>query len=397
MNINMVKAIELKDIENHWAKENIVRLLTNGKVNGYEDGTFKPDKDVTVLEFIKLLLDTLDIPLVEDGLSKWPDYYIATAQKYQMQYEYNQLLTRYEATDIISKIINLKSVSISKNQLIDLNSPYKNVILKLITLDVVHGYEDFTFRGENHLTRAEAVTMVLRVLEAKEKIILQQKYAINSTYTNVHVSEASNSKINKIRYEIKNHKIYFYDSGRFSHVQNYSIDEKYITNKKLIRLVESLVSENSYTALYYAPSEYIINQIILKYGENEEMVSRNLEYFSLTYYEDKLYDLEKMTLKEMFSNQCYLKITIKKMWKEPYEFENGNYIDEGIKEKLLRALQVEFGKEAEKILENLLTKYIQMVTTKDVIQEQIIVGNKLINIYKTDATSLEFYFEKLSA
>ena len=38
------------DIEEHWAKEAINALHKAGIINGYEDGTFKPDNPITRAE-----------------------------------------------------------------------------------------------------------------------------------------------------------------------------------------------------------------------------------------------------------------------------------------------------------------------------------------------------------
>ena len=391
----MASTINITDIEGHWAKENIVRMLTNENINGYPDKTFKPNNEVTVLEFIKILIDNMNIKLVEDGFTKWPNHYMATAKSFDLNYEFEKKLTRYEAVEIISKLIDLKSVTPSSNKLKDINSKNKSNVLKLIKLNIINGYEDNTFRGDNYLTRAEAVTIILRTIEANQKIIDRKNYKIDSKYTNISREDASSSEIDRIRYEIDKDKIHFYDTGRFSYVEDYTISEKYITNKKLISIIENLVSENSYTAVYYVPSEYIINQVLIKYGEDDNLVNRNMDYFSFTYYEDKLYDLGRIALKDIFSHECYMKITLKKLWNEFYKFEKGDYIDESIKNKLLSTLKIEFGKDAEKVLNYMLEKYEYITKTKDTICEKEVIGKYIINTYKTDATNLEFYFEKI--
>lgn len=391
------KEIHITDINNHWAKESIIRMLTNEKVNGYPDDTFKPDNPITVLEFIKMIMENFNIKILQEGLNKWPDNYIATAKKYDMNYEYDTLLTRYQAIEIISKLIDLKSISTSSKKFKDVESIYQSNLSKLYKLRIINGYQDSTFRGKNNISRAEAVTMILRALEANQRIIQNKKYTINSEYTNINREDADKSEIKKIRYEIYDNKIYFYDKGRFSNIDGYTIQENHVTNQKLIKIIQSLVSQSSYTAVYYVPSPYIINQIIIQYGENDNLVNHNLDYFSIVYYEDKLYDLNRIALNDEFSNECYMKITLKKLWQELYQLENGIYVDENIKTKLLKTLKVEFGNSANDILNYMIEKYEISTTLNEPIADQIEIGNVMINTYKTDATSLEFYFEKLSS
>jgi hypothetical protein len=49
-----------KDIENHWAKASIEKAIKKGIVNGYEDGTFRPDKTPTRAELM-VILDRLGL------------------------------------------------------------------------------------------------------------------------------------------------------------------------------------------------------------------------------------------------------------------------------------------------------------------------------------------------
>ena len=43
------------DISDHWAKEEINYLIEKGIVNGYPDGTFRPERNITRAEFYKLV------------------------------------------------------------------------------------------------------------------------------------------------------------------------------------------------------------------------------------------------------------------------------------------------------------------------------------------------------
>ncbi|MDD4089361.1 MAG: S-layer homology domain-containing protein, partial [Tissierellia bacterium] len=54
-------ALVFSDISNHWARSYIERVEKNGIVSGYEDGTFKPDNNVTVLQSLVMLSRLYDI------------------------------------------------------------------------------------------------------------------------------------------------------------------------------------------------------------------------------------------------------------------------------------------------------------------------------------------------
>jgi len=53
--------VKLNDISGHWAKAKIERAVSLGFINGYPDGTFKPDKSVTRAEFVAILLSSAKI------------------------------------------------------------------------------------------------------------------------------------------------------------------------------------------------------------------------------------------------------------------------------------------------------------------------------------------------
>ncbi|OME88558.1 MULTISPECIES: S-layer homology domain-containing protein [Paenibacillus] len=53
--------VELTDIHGHWAKENIQQLMSMRAINGYSDGTFKPDYPITRAEFVSILVRALNL------------------------------------------------------------------------------------------------------------------------------------------------------------------------------------------------------------------------------------------------------------------------------------------------------------------------------------------------
>jgi subtilisin len=56
-----MKDIKCTDIENHWAKINIQKVIAAGLMNGYEDNTFKPDNGPTRAELATILVRALNL------------------------------------------------------------------------------------------------------------------------------------------------------------------------------------------------------------------------------------------------------------------------------------------------------------------------------------------------
>ena len=58
MGMGKIKAKKFTDIEGHWGKGSIMKMQANGLLNGYEDGSFRPDNTITQAE-VAVLIDKL--------------------------------------------------------------------------------------------------------------------------------------------------------------------------------------------------------------------------------------------------------------------------------------------------------------------------------------------------
>jgi len=69
------------DISGHWAEANIINAVKVGYINGYPDGSFKPDDKVTRAEFTKMVVTALGLPVgdLEGGISGWAAKYLNSA------------------------------------------------------------------------------------------------------------------------------------------------------------------------------------------------------------------------------------------------------------------------------------------------------------------------------
>ena len=64
--IPAVYAAQFTDTADHWAAEYIERAVDYGFVNGYSDGTFRPDDPITRAEFTKIVNSVLENDLMDD-------------------------------------------------------------------------------------------------------------------------------------------------------------------------------------------------------------------------------------------------------------------------------------------------------------------------------------------
>ena len=167
----------------------VVKVNKNANyVAGYEDGTFRPQNNMTRAEAITLLTRVVtdeanikgkvkaDYEDVADGA--WYESYIGFLQKlgyldnievnYGWNIAPNANITRGEFAELLYRIdilgnsdasLKIKSFSDVKN-----THKYINAINFAVSAGIVNGYEDGTFRPENNITRAEVVTMVNRFL-----------------------------------------------------------------------------------------------------------------------------------------------------------------------------------------------------------------------------------------
>lgn len=75
------------DIANHWARDNINDAAMTKWINGYPDGTFLPDKVITRAEAVTLVNNVLqrkpDKDHMFDTMIKWPDNMDASAWYYE--------------------------------------------------------------------------------------------------------------------------------------------------------------------------------------------------------------------------------------------------------------------------------------------------------------------------
>ena len=177
--------VAFKDTAGHWAeRQNVLdRLVGLGIVSGYPDGTFRPDNNVTRAEFAKMLVVALD--LAPDAaaaagfadaadIPAWARGYVGAAVKAGLIRGYedgtfraDRQITRAELAVMVARALKAtEKAQLGFKDAADIPSWAAEGIARAVAQGIIKGYEDGTFRPENPATRAETAAMTLRLLGA---------------------------------------------------------------------------------------------------------------------------------------------------------------------------------------------------------------------------------------
>ncbi len=405
LNFAFADEVKFVDIETHWAKEYINTMLSNGSINGYNDGFFYPDKEVTIAEFLKMFLTETDAKLIKIG-NQWPDWYMVTAlsKGYISEDELenpNMPLTRIKACEIIAKYIGLDDVQKGKETFTDIKNtnPNKDVISKLVKLGIVSGYKDGTFKEDEKVTRAQACKLIVSSYNTKNDLSSNRKYEL--TQKNTNIGDFKSGDIIKHRYEIKNKRIYIKDEKRYGSAEGITLNQEYIDDSKVIELVNTLVDDDSYTEVYFVPDKYIINSLNICYGQKEGYVDNGIYYFQVRFYENSLYDVAKATDSQGFSHNAFARIELDRMWEKSSDYDSEFRSSNKSLIKLEKAIEVILDKKVkDDVMKYMKEKIKEAIKLPDdefsaKIEESRKFGKFQIDVLCVKGTKIELYISKI--
>ncbi|KIL78449.1 S-layer homology domain-containing protein [Bacillus badius] len=170
------------DAKSHWAAKEIQALVDAGVINGYHDGTFRPNAQVTRGQFIAFLVRALDLPPgdsafkdVPPGSNLYKD--IAAAKKaglllgnadgYALA---DQLVTRSDVSVMLDRAMQLKGdyptkATLTYKDKAEITRYAYESVQRMTHYGLIKGTADNYFFPKKIATRGESAVFVYRLME----------------------------------------------------------------------------------------------------------------------------------------------------------------------------------------------------------------------------------------
>ncbi len=250
--------IEFKDISSHWAKDIIIETASKGFINGYEDGSFKPDNMISVKEALAILgrYAMSNQELVNNQVS---DYQIEPNSKNWGYLEVNfamdrmpmnifagsessRAITREETAYIISNLF--KGIEgTEKVQISDINnSKFQAEVQNLVAGGIISGFPDGSFKPELQITRAELTSLLFKIIrmdspsstnENESTIdLINNKGEYENNIDEQKTIEANKAQLNNEKFKYTNNFTELFNSGKIIDFDELRDEFMYLLNQE---------------------------------------------------------------------------------------------------------------------------------------------------------------------
>ncbi len=172
-------AVELSDIEGHWAENDIRELVGIGAITGYPDFTYRPEGTITRAEFSSVLRGALGLEeaagaTFPDTVGHWGQGRIEAlilagmidTDLYGTHYRPDGSITREEIAMMTVRMLG-EMTGATEIPFIDagtVGEGFQPYVAEANARQIIFGYPDHTFRPRGTATRAEAAVMAIRAL-----------------------------------------------------------------------------------------------------------------------------------------------------------------------------------------------------------------------------------------
>lgn len=189
-----IEPIPFADVmPDRWSAPAVNRLAEAGIINGFEDGTFRPEQPVTRAQFSKmlsLLLPDQEVPVKPCAFSDvkasawYADFVMKLAERGIVNGVGNGLfrpeasITRQDMATMISRMIKIYGLELpEKNQPITFGDAGQiadyaaAAVSQMQRIGVINGFEDGSFRPQANASREQTAQMLSNLMQIMEQAV----------------------------------------------------------------------------------------------------------------------------------------------------------------------------------------------------------------------------------
>lgn len=171
----LAEGAQLSDVpEGAWYAVEVNEMVAAGYISGYEDGSFRPDNEVSLAEFVTMTARCQGLETGEE-YGHWAGVQMRNAydsgwltEEDAAWTEFNTPVTRELASRILGAALELEAGDASALTFTDsagINSAYAPYVAAMVEAGLLNGFEDGSFRPQSPLTRAQAAVLIYRATQ----------------------------------------------------------------------------------------------------------------------------------------------------------------------------------------------------------------------------------------
>ncbi len=179
----------------HWAAEYINKLADMHIIEGYEDGSVRPEEYITREQLVKMIVCALDLQnndiivrFIDVPESRWSGEYITTAASLGIITGYGngnfaptQKITREDMVVILKRSLEKAGIKVNNNSIVkefsdsELISDYAaESVFEMVSAGFINGMGDNSFAPKESVTRAQAAKIIYLAREAKQEVAYEK-------------------------------------------------------------------------------------------------------------------------------------------------------------------------------------------------------------------------------
>ncbi len=169
--IPVLAASQFADLpDSHWGYKNVEKLVNDGTVRGYEDGTFRPDNTVTRAEFVKMMgmgTERKSEDYTDVAKDHWGYDYIMTSgfETESTEFLPDRAITRGEAITLLWKRMGSTKNLLAPLAVTNQNPANKDAVAWAYNFKIMMGDDGLNLRLSDSISRVEAAALIIRTRE----------------------------------------------------------------------------------------------------------------------------------------------------------------------------------------------------------------------------------------